>query len=267
MLSSIVPSMMSTNPDKPHGKRPHPPRKKQPKLFSRVRPGQLDPFAPSAIAMSTLPSLSTTIQSIENRVQSAREVNSAAVLGGKLAASAGSQSARDLPPLPRTLRGKEDGVSAAEGAGGTSAGPSNTALSAGSEAAMQELASSLGSVPDMHGMTTNLSKAGQKGRSIYPDSNLAEAWLNEVLDYGIREFGDTETVSIPKMGGDDQPLSGTERMKVGRANLRKAGLNETEVSRIYRALYVYSVRPLPSSHTAVPPARFFLRCSAGLLWG
>eukprot|EP01052_Picozoa_sp_SAG31_P013772 SAG31_NODE_837_length_11633_cov_18.437663_8_plen_314_part_00 len=243
MLQNVVPTMMSDR-NHPGARKPHPPRKKQPKLFSRVRPGKVDPFAPSAIAMSTLPSLATTIQAIENRVGGVPDLHSGVALVDPV------KNARELPPLPGSARaaragGKEDGVSAPEGTAvgsGSAGNPSNTATSDGGEAAVHELISASGcTVPDMHGLTSNISKSGQKGRSVYPDTNLAEAWLNEVLAYGIREFGDTETIAIPTLGGDDVPLSGTEQMRVGRPNLQKVGLNESDISRIYRALYVYSV--------------------------
>ena len=110
------------------------------------------------------------------------EVQSAALLNSVNSA----RVEREMPPLPpgsgrKRGGGKEDAVSEPESAGN----PSKTAISNGSEAAMRELASTIdGSVPDMHGLTSNISKAGQRGRSVYPDSNLAEAWLNEVLDYG-----------------------------------------------------------------------------------
>jgi hypothetical protein len=144
---------------------------------------------------------------------------------------------RQLPPLP-----KDDGRSTTtEGITADGSAPTTTATTDGVHATIRELRSEASSVaaPDMTGMIAGKGskKTGQKGRSIYPDSRLAESWLNEVLEYGIREFGDTES-SADKIGVvDGPPASGTEKMRVGRAQLLKAGLSSEEADRIYRALY------------------------------
>ena len=213
------------------------PRPKQPQMYSRARaqPGKAPELSSRTIEAASIASLSASVQSIEGRVASAARMRATSPLSRILQSQHGRSPAssrrRKLPPMGA----KEDEEPVAEPVDGGA-----SAETVDEQAVRLGVLTGSGiSIPDMHGLVKQ--QAGATSKKIYADSALASSWLEEVVVYGLEEIGDPTKGLTQEIQGEEQRLGGTARLGVAREQLRKAGLGGSDVDRLYRALYVYSV--------------------------
>lgn len=200
-------------------------------------------------------SLSASVQSIEGRVASVRALRATSpmtrVLQSQHSPAPTQRQKRGKMPggkLPPMGRGKEDEEPVAEPVASV-ASMSSATLASGET--VEESALRLGvlqgtglSIPDMHG----LKKQEQRDASLnpkrsFPDSALASSWLDEVVSYGLAEIGDPNNGLTQEFEstGVTTDSTGVARLGVAQEQLRRAGLAEKDIDRLYRALYVYTV--------------------------
>jgi DNA repair exonuclease SbcCD ATPase subunit len=244
--------------------------------YSRARPAAAGVNA-ATVGVSSIASLSSSIQSVERRVPStpSSSFRQRSALSSLMASHSVPLDAR-LPPMQQQPLVASAGAGIGGGGGGGGAlsnpmkGPHAAAVATPAlEESAVEAAVRLGVVPssglsmsDRHALLRGggggsmavdspgrLSTPGRRTKET--EVQLAEGWLDEVLQYGIQELGETHT----ELGAMTQALSdgeseveaaqamqsGKARFGVGREQLRQRGVSDAEADRLYRALYVYSV--------------------------
>ncbi len=238
------------------------PRPKQPQMFSRARarPGQTVELSSRKIETASVASLSASVQSIEGRVASVRALRATSpmtrVLQSQHSPAPTQRQKRSKKPggkLPPMGQGKEDDEPVAEPVESVASTAIGTVASGET---VEESALRLGvlqgsglSIPDMHGLKKReQSDASLNPKRDLPDSSLASSWLDEVVSYGLAEIGDPNKGltqefknTYVNMRADTQDSSGVRRLGVAQEQLRKAGLADKDIDRLYRALYVYTV--------------------------
>jgi hypothetical protein len=225
------------------------PRPKQPHMYSRARalPGKTAELSSRTIEAASVASLSASVQSIEGRVASVRAMRATSPLTRVLQAQhppASTQrqkrSKKPAGKLPPMGRGKEDEESSAELV--ASVGTVESAETVGESALRLGVFQGSGlSIPDMHGLQKQ--ESGESTKRNYPDSALASSWLEEVVSYGLAEIGDPNKGLAQEFENMhlNKDTSGVAQLGVSYEQLRKAGLAEKDIDRLYRAMYVYSV--------------------------